>query len=84
MKELTLVLDDEALYTAIETEAKSTGNTVEDVIVEALKRWQVDSELSPEERDELESARREWREKGGVEAHEFFNTLREEESNPDR
>ena len=84
MKELTLVLDDESLYTAIEAEAKTTGFTIQDVVIQALRQWRVDSELDSEERGELAEARREWKEKRGVEAHAFFDNLREEEARLDR
>ena len=78
MKEVTLVLDDEVLYTAIETEAKTTGHTVQEIVVQALRQWRADSQSSAEERAELAEARREWEEKGGMEAHAFFDSLREE------
>ena len=84
MKEVPLVLDDEALYTAIETEARNTGHTVQEIVVQALRQWRADSELGVEERTDLVEARREWEEKGGMEAHAFFDSLREEESSIDR
>ena len=84
MKELTLILDDEALYSAIEGEANSTGHTVQDVIILALQQWLADTEMGVEEDVELQGARREWKEKGGIEAHEFFDLLRDEESHLDR
>jgi hypothetical protein len=83
MKELTLVLDDESLYTAIETEAQTSGNTIHDVVIQALQQWRADSELDAEEHAELSQARREWEKKGGVETHEFFDSLREEEARLD-
>ena len=83
MKELTLVLDDDSLYSAIEAEAISTGCAVQDVIVQALREWRTDAELDVEERDEVEKARREWEEQGGMEAQAFFDSLREEEPDHD-
>ena len=80
MRELTLVLDDETLYEAIETESKATGHTVQEVVVEALRQWREGAASHAGERDELAEARREWREKGGAEAHTFFKRLREEEA----
>ena len=73
MRELRVVLDDEGLYTAIEAEAKTTGNTVQDVVIQALRQWRDDCELDAMERTELAEARREWEEEGGVEAHVFFD-----------
>ena len=80
MRELQLVLDDDALYKAIETEATATGHTVQEVVVQALRQWREDAELDAAEHDELAEARREWQEKGGVEARAFFERLREEEA----
>ena len=60
MKRLTLLLDDEALYEAVETEARTTGRTVAEIVVQALRQWQADSEPDPGERAELAAARREW------------------------
>ena len=83
MKELTLVLEDEALYAALETEAATTGHTVQDVVVRALRQWQADSELDAGERDELAEARQEWEEMGGMEPKAFFDRLRQEEADLD-
>jgi hypothetical protein len=50
---------------------------VQDVVIQALRQWRADSELEAEEHDELSEARREWEEKGGLEAHTFFDGLSE-------
>ena len=84
MREVTLILDDDALYKAIEAEAKSTGHTVQEIVVQALQQWRADSESDIDECAELAEARREWEETGGMEAHAFFDSLREEESSIDR
>lgn len=84
MRELTVVLDDEGLYTAIEAEAKTTGHTVQDVVIQALRQWRDDCELDAMERAELAEARREWKEEGGIEAHAFFDSLLKEETSLDR
>ena len=84
MKELQIVLDDDALYQTIETEAEATGHTIQEVVIQALQQWRVDSELDMEERADLADVRREWEEKAGMEAHAFFDGLREQESNSDR
>ena len=76
MRELILALDDEELYIALETEAMTAGCTVQDVVVRALRQWQTDAEADAEELAELADARREWEEKGGVEAKAFFDSLR--------
>lgn len=84
MREVTLILDDESLYSAIETEAQTTGHSIQDIVIRALRQWRADSELDTEERAELAEARGEWKKKGGVEAHTFFDRLREEEASLDR
>lgn len=80
MRELTFVLEDEALYSIIETEAKESGRTIQDILVEALHLWQVETEMDEEERREVEEASRDWEKNGGMEARAFFDSLREEES----
>ena len=80
MKKITLLLEDEALCELIEEEARSTGWTDEEVIMRALYFWQSEKELDAEEQREIEKARRDWQENGGMEAKEFFDSLREEEN----
>ena len=75
----TVALDDERLYREVEAEAAKSGRSVEDVGGEALKQWLANIEMDELEQTEIESAQVEWQRKGGVEAHEFFRTLREEE-----
>ena len=80
MKKLTITVEDESLYRAMEEEAEFTGCTVEDIVIRALNFWKVETELDEEERLELEEARREWQENGGMDAKEFFDSLRKEEA----
>jgi hypothetical protein len=77
---LTFVLEDEALYSIIETEARDSGRTIQEIVVEALRLWQVETEMDEEERREVEEASRDWEKNGGMEARAFFDSLREEES----
>lgn len=79
MQRLTITIEDEALFEAMKEEAEFTGCTVEDIVIRALQFWKVETELDEEERRELEEARREWQENGGMDAKEFFDSLREEE-----
>ena len=79
MKKLTITVEDETLYRAMEEEAEFTCCTVEDIVIRALNFWKVETELDEEERLELEESRREWQENGGMEAKEFFDNLRKEE-----
>ena len=79
MKEITLLLEDESLCELIDEEAESMGWTQEEVILRALFFWKSEKELDEEEIRELEEARRDWQENGGMDAKEFFDSLREEE-----
>ena len=80
MKRITITLDDDDLRSAIESEAQIAGSTERDVIIQALQFWLAETELDCEEQRELEEARREYEEVGGVEAREFFDSLRAEEA----
>lgn len=77
-RRMTLVFDDEELYTTLKVEAARRHRPAKDLVAEALREWletQEDAELLPE----IERARAEWEEKGGTEAGEFFRQLAEEE-----
>ncbi|MDP2726544.1 MAG: hypothetical protein Q8P59_03280 [Dehalococcoidia bacterium] len=77
-RRMTLVFDDEELYTTIKVEAARRHRPAKDLVAEALREWleaQEDAELLLE----IEAARAEWEEKGGVEAGEFFRRLEVEE-----
>ena len=80
MKTITITLKDDDLCAAIESEAKDIGVTEDDMIIQALQFRLAETELDCEERRELEAARREYEEVGGVEAREFFDSLRAEEA----
>ena len=80
MKTITITLKDDDLCAAIESEAKDIGITEEDMIIQALQFWLVETELDCEEQRELEAVWREYEEVGGVEAREFFDSLRAEEA----
>ena len=77
---MTFVLEDEELYSIIETEAKDSGRTIQDILVEALYLWKTETEMDDEERREVEEALRDWERNGGTEASAFFDGLREEEA----
>ena len=80
MQKLTITIEDEALFKAMEDEAEFTGCTVEEIVIRALQFWKVETELDAEEQQILEEARKEWQENGGMDAREFFESLRKEES----
>ena len=50
------------------------------MIIQALQFWLVETELDCEEERELEAVWREYEEVGGVEAREFFDSMRAEEA----
>ncbi len=73
----TLALDDK-LYSALEEYSEETGRPISDLAAEAIKSWLLDDELDEAELAKIEAAEREYQEKGGMEAGEFFRNLREE------
>ena len=77
MKKMTVVFDDDALYTTVKVEAARRNQPVKKLVSQALREWleaQEDAELL----SEIEAARVEWQEKGGIEASEFFARLKAE------
>ena len=80
MQKLIITIEDELLFEAMKEEAEFTGCTVEDIVIRALQFWKVETELDAEEQRELEEARRDWQENGGMDAKEFFDSLRKEEN----
>ena len=77
MKTLTLTLDDR-LYSALEEQAETTGRAIDELAAEAIELWLVVGDLDEEELAEIEAAVRDWEENGGMEAEEFFRSVREE------
>lgn len=69
-KRMTVVFDDEDLYTALKVEAARTGRHAKDIVAEALHEW-----LATQEDKALKEARREWQQLGGMEAGEFFRQV---------
>ena len=72
MKTMTL---NDSLYSVLEEEACRSGRTVNDLVTEAIESWLADFEVDEEERAEIELARSEAAEQGGVEFEEFFDDL---------
>ena len=76
-KRMTVIFDDETLYTALKVEAARKGCHPKDIVSAAVREWiegQEDAELSVG----LDSARQEYERDGGLEASEFFQRLRNE------
>ena len=73
-RRMTVVFDDDELYTALKVEAARTGRHAKDIVAEAVREWlatQEDEQLL----GDLEEARLEWQRRGGIEASEFFAEL---------
>ena len=79
-KSIAVVLDDEALYSAVEEQADASGRSLEEIVVRAIRYWLEDAEVDDQGRADITAAHREWKERGGMEAHEFFEKLRKEET----
>jgi Arc/MetJ-type ribon-helix-helix transcriptional regulator len=63
-RKVTLVFHDEELYTQLKIEAVKRRTTASDIVSDAVREWlesREDAELEPV----IESARAEWKEKGG-------------------
>ena len=73
-KRMTVVFDDEGLYTALKVEAARNGQHAKDIVADAVRDW-----LQAREDEELQAglaeSRQEWEQDGGREAGEFFAEL---------
>ena len=74
-KRMTVIFEDEALYTALKVEAARKGRHAKDIVAEAIREW-LETREDEELRADLEEARHEWQHQGGVEADEFFRDLK--------
>ncbi len=68
---MTVIFEDEALYTALKVEAARKGRHAKDIVAEAVREW-LETLEDEELRAGLDEARREWEQQGGLEAGEFF------------
>jgi len=73
-KRMTVVFDDEELYTALKVEAARKGRHAKDIVAEAVREW-LETREDEESLTGLEDIRHEWEHEGGVEAAEFFRDL---------
>lgn len=73
-KRMTVVFDDEGLYTALKVAAVRRGQHAKDIVAQAVRDW-----LQAREDEELQAglaeSRRQWEREGGQEAAEFFAEL---------
>lgn len=63
-KRMTVIFEDEELYTALKVEAARRGRHAKDIVAEALTEW-LQAREDEELRADLEERRTEWKEKGG-------------------
>lgn len=73
-KRMMVVFDDEELYTALKVEAARRNCHAKDIVAEAVREW-LEAKEDEELRPDLEEARLEWQQHGGIEAREFFRQL---------
>lgn len=73
-KRMTVVFDDEELYTELKVAAARTGRHAKDIVAEAVREW-LEVKEDEELRQDLGEARLEWENQGGAEAQEFFRRM---------
>ncbi len=54
MREITVALEDENLYARVEAEASSSGRTVQDIVVQAVRQWIEDGDPDEDPDGDLE------------------------------
>ncbi len=74
-KRMTVVFDDEGLYTAVKVEAARSGRHAKEIVTEAVRKW-LEAQEDEELREGLDDIRAEWKREGGTEASEFFHQLK--------
>ena len=72
MKSLTVT---DELYSALEEAANRSGQTVSDLVMEAIQVWLDDVAADEADREEIEAARSEAAEKGSIAFEAFFADL---------
>ncbi len=73
-KRMTVVFDDEELYTELKVAVARTGRHAKDIVAEAVREW-LETKEDEELRQDLDEARNEWENQGGIEAQAFFRRM---------
>ena len=73
-KRMTVVFDDEYLYTELKVATVLTGRHAKDIVVETVRDW-LETKEDEELRQDLDEARVEWEGQGGIEGQEFFHPM---------
>ena len=76
-RRMTVVFDDEQLYTKLKVEAARTGAHAKDIVALAVREW-LDTAEDVESRAELRGIRTDWEKQGGVDARRFFQQVSDE------
>lgn len=63
-RRMTVIFEDEGLYTALKVEAARKGRHAKDIVAEAVSQW-LEAREDEELRAGLDERRAEWKEKGG-------------------
>ena len=79
-KRITVIFEDEGLYTALKVAAARSGRPARDIVAQAVREW-LEAKEDEELRADLEETRREWKREGGRDAGEFFAEM--EASSPE-
>ena len=74
-KRMTVIFEDDALYTALKVEAARSGRYAKDIVAEAVREW-LEAREDEELQVGLEEGRHEWERQGGMEAGDFFRDLK--------
>lgn len=73
-KRMTIIFEDEELYTALKVEAARKGRYAKDIVAEAIREW-LEAREDEDLRVGVAGARAEWEQQGGAEAGEFFRRM---------
>ena len=73
-KRMTVVFDDEGLYTALKVAAVRSGQHAKDIVAQAVRDW-LEARDDEELQAGLAESRGEWERDGGREAGDFFAEL---------
>ncbi len=73
-KRMTVVFDAEELYIELKVAAARTGRHAKDIVAEAVREW-LETKEDEELRQDLDEARIEWENQGGIEAQAFFRRM---------
>ena len=74
-KRMTVVFDDDELYTTLKVESARQHRPAKDIVADALRQW-FEAKEDAALRLEIREARAEYKKQGGKEARRFFEDLK--------